>query len=457
VACVLAGWLVAAPAGAEINLVETDDWTVFVNGRMQAFLNYNQGDGLPRSPTDANGNAVSLLAGGDDSPVALEEGDDPSLVAGEVQDLRVRTGFVGNVLGFGFRNRLNDDTSVTGYTAVTTYIDSTARRKYAPVNPDWRESYLKIEGPWGSVVAGRTLVLFSRGATEITFLYGYKYGLGWVGNVSTLGGNGPGAGHVGFGVLGNGFGAGIAYATPVLAGAQLTLGVYDANNIPGSGTLERTRWPRGEGEFTYETELGNAGMFKLFANGAYQKIYERSGFRDQSVVGFGYGGRLELGPVHLGLAAHQGRGIGVNFALEPNDSGWHPTLPDRKFRTVDGYSAHLQVSPSQSFDFMVAAGITRVLRITEDKYDTRDDDGDETTPTNDDDGTAGPDSVGFVPLKHQIGLSGGVTYHISNNLHLALEYFRAAFKWHTPVPSLVGDDGEEQVFDVVNLGVTYDF
>jgi Gram-negative porin len=458
-------------ARADITLLENKDWTVFVNGRMQAFINYNTGGGRPISPNDANNNAVTLLGGGDNSPVALKEGENPARVAGEIRDLRIRTGFVGNVIGFGFKNRLTLDTEITGYTAVTTYIDSTARRKYAPVSPDWRESYLKVAGPWGSVVAGRTLVLFSRGATEITYLYGFKYGLGWVGNVSSLGDNGPGAGLVGFGVLGNGFGAGVAYATPDIYGLQVTVGLYDANNIPGSGTLERTRWPRAESEVTYERKVGDSVMFKLFANGAWQKIYERSGFRDQTISGVGYGGRLEVGPVHLGLAGHQGKGIGVNFALEPNDSGWHPTLPERTFRQVDGYSAHLQVSPSKKFDFMAAAGITRVLRLNEDKVDTRDTDNDDpngdgfkdanptvaATPVGDDDGVPGPDSVGFVPIKHQIGLSAGATYHISENLHLALEYFRAMFKWHTPVPSLAGADGEEQNFHLVNLGVTYDF
>jgi hypothetical protein len=458
-----------ASASADIILVETPEWSVFVNGRMQAFVNYNEADGLPKSPLDANNNAVSLLAGGDNSPVEVKAGQDPGQVAGELRDLRIRTGFVGNVIGFGFKHRLTLESEVSGYTAVTTYIDSTARRKYAPVAPDWRESYLKVSGPWGSVTAGRTLVLFSRGATEITYLYGYKYGLGWVGSVSSLGGNGPGSGLVGFGVLGNGFGAGIAYATPDLAGLQLTVGAYDANNIPGSGILERTRWPRAEGELTYERQLGNRSMFKLFINGAWQKIYETSGPRDQTIVGLGYGGRLELGPLRVGLAAHQGTGIGVNFALEPNDSGWHPT--SKTFRDVDGYSAHVQVAPSSRFDFMVAAGFTRVLRLDIDEVDTADTDGDDrngdgfadanptapATPAADDDGVAGPDSVGFVPIKYQIGLSGGATYHASEHLHLTLEYLRAMFQWHVPIPYTADMKGQEQNFHIVNLGVTYDF
>jgi hypothetical protein len=214
----LLGSLLAAPAQADVILLEKDGWTAYMNGRMQTFLNFNRGDGIPRLVLDANGNSVTIQGGGMADGIVeerrrLPDGSFDPADQGVIQDLRIRTGFVGNVLGFGIKKKLNADTTVTGYTAVTVYIDSTQRRKYMPVNPDWRESFMRIEAPWGSVTAGRTLVLFSRGATEITYLYGYKYGLGWPGSVSTLSESGPGAGHVGFGILGNGFGAGIAYAS----------------------------------------------------------------------------------------------------------------------------------------------------------------------------------------------------------------------------------------------------
>lgn len=459
----LLGALLARPAQAEVVLLDKDGWTAYMNGRMQAFLNYNQGDGLPPMIRDGNDNSVSLQGGGVGATDAATERQlrpdgtyDPN-DPGKVQELRIRTGFVGNVLGFGIRKKLSEDTTIGGYTAVTVYIDSPSRRKYAPVLPDWRESYLKIDAPWGSVTAGRTLVLFSRGATEITYLYGFKYGLGWPGSISNLGENGPTAGHVGFGVLGNGFGAGIAYATPKLAGAQLTVGAYDANNIPGSGTLERTRWPRAEGEATFDTTIGTLGMFKVFVNGAFQKIYEQQGWRDQDIVGVGYGGRLELGPVRLGLAGHVGKGIGVDFALQPHPSGWVNDSLEKHFRTVDGFYAHLQVAPSQRFDLMAGAGITRVHRLAEDLVDDMDDDTNPATPAANDDANPTQDSVGYIPLKHQMGISGGVTVHLDDNLHVALEYFRAMIKWHTPVPAAPGQDGPSQNFHVVNAGVTYDF
>jgi hypothetical protein len=460
----LLGSLLAAPAHADVVLLEKDGWTAYMNGRMQSFLNFNVGDGIPSYVLDANGASVNLEGGGlgyGDAAIGdrkrLANGAYDPADQGKVQDLRIRTGFVGNVLGFGVKKKLTEDTTVGGYTAVTVYIDSTSRRKYMPVNPDWRESFLKLEGPWGSVTAGRTLVLFSRGATEITYLYGYKYGLGWPGSVSSLSESGPGAGHVGFGILGNGFGAGFAYATPKLGGAQLTVGAYDANNIPGSGTLERTKWPRLEGEATFDSAIGTAGMFKVFVNGAYQKIYEKQGWRDQTIAGYGAGFRLELGPVHLGVAAHRGKGIGVDFALQPHASGWINNSPDKEFRLVEGGSVHLQVAPAKTFDVFAAAGITRINRLPKDLVDDTDDDTNPQTDPRNDDLLPLMDSVGYIPLKHQIGLSGGVTFHVSDNLHLALEYFRALIKWHTPAPAAPGMTGPGQNFHVVNAGVTYDF
>ncbi len=467
-------FFVARSARADVTLVDKDGWTVFINGRMQAFLNYNVGNGYPISVIDGTDRTVVLQSGGY-SGLALEKPpvtttNDP----GRIQELRIRTGFVGNVLGFGIKRQMNKDTEILGYTAVTTFIELTDRRKYLGITPDWRESYLKVSAPWGSVTAGRMLTLYSRGATEITYLYGFRYGLGWPGDISN---NGPTAGHVGFGVLGNGFGAGMAYATPSLGGFQLTVGAFDANILPGSTFWERARWPRAEAEATFESKIGTLGMFKLFGNGMWQKIYEKGGDRNSTMAGAGAGGRVEVGPVHLGVAGHYGQGVGVNFALDPSDSFFNPETPDRKFRTMDGLYAQLQVSPTKMFDIAAGAGISRVKLLNEDTVNWTDDDNDDpdangftdgdndpTTPetaatpaSNDDSDPTTQDPVGFVPIKSQLGFSGGVTVHLSENLHLALEYFRAIFTWYKPSPSASDAQEPSQAFHVVNAGVTYDF
>jgi hypothetical protein len=467
-AAIASSLLLPKVASAEITLFDKDGWTVYMNGRVQAFLNYNKGDGFPKPGVkDGNNNNVDFKGGGQGPGDAYHEhaeGADLSTDVGKIEELRIRTGFVGNVLGFGIRKKLNEQHEVLAYTAVTTYIDSTNRRKYLDVRPDWRESYLKLTGPWGSVTAGRTGTLFSRGITEITFLYGFKYGLGWPGGISSISGSGPGAGHVGFGVLANGFGGGITYATPDLAGAQVSVGIYDANALPGSGTWERVKWPRAETEITYERKLGGTGMFKLFGNGAWQKVYSNNTTANGTIIGAGYGGRVEVGPVHLGLGGHWGKGVGMDFALQPSDTIWdhrEAYANDLKLRTFTGYYGQLMVSATKTLDVAAGAGITQVAQTAEDKTDPKDDDSNPATPSCCD--AADPnkpapnsvDSVGFVTAKSQLGFSGSLTVHVTENVHLAFEYFRAMFTWYKPTPSAAGTTNPTQNFHVVNAGITY--
>lgn len=449
-------------------MIEKDGWTVFTNGRVQAFLNYNQGDGYPEPAViDGNNKNVTLRGGGippDDSfhefpDVAPGATRTPAQSVGKIQELRLRTGFVGNVLGFGIRKKINDNTEVQAYTAVTTYIDSTTRRKYEAVKPDWRESFLQITGPWGTVTAGRFLTLYSRGATEITYLYGFRYGLGWPGSVSNLGGSGTGAGHVGFGVLGNGFGGGIAYATPSLGGAQINVALFDANNLPGSGRWERLKWPRAETEITFDKKLGQGSQFKLFANGAWQKIYNKENTQDGTIIGAGYGGRIEVGPVHLGLAGHVGKGVGLDFALQPSVAIFdnRPEATTFTPRTFMGYYAQAMVSATKSLDISAGFGATTVSQNADDKVDLKDDDMDKATPAAADsaDKTTPVDSVGYVTIKQQTGISGGATIHVTENIHIAFEYFRAMFQWYRPTPTLAGTTNPKQNFHVINAGITY--
>jgi len=194
-------------------------------------------------------------------------------------------------------------------------------------------------------------------------------------------------------------------------------------------------------------KIGTLGMFKLFANGMWQKIYEREGDRSATMSGAGYGGRIEVGPVHLGLAGHYGTGIGLNFALDPSPSFFHPSLPDRKFRTMDGYYAQLQVSPLKVLDVAAGYGVSEVQLLKEDKIAYNE--AGEPQPA----GT----SVGYVPVHQQTGISASVTQHLSENLHLQFEYFRAMFTWYKPSPSVPDAQEPEQSFHIVNAGVTYDF
>jgi predicted porin len=498
-------WLVAAlpvvallfarSAAADVMLMEHEGWEVFMNGRIQTFVNHNEGQGQPANTglstaLDANGKQFLFLGGGLDK----EEGAVPEYKMGTsataddqglVREMRLRSGFTGNVLGFGVRRRLSDQTDILGYSAVTVGIDSEQRRKFNNVRPDWRESFVRVTSTWGSLTFGRTLTLYSRGATEITYLYGYRYGLGFPGTVSNF--SQSTAGSVGFGVMANGFGAGLAYASPVMGGLQISVGVYDANNIPQRTWLNRSRWPQVQSEVTFQRNLGSTGLLKLFANGAYQQLFDIQGRPlSAEVFGTGFGGRFEIGPVRFGVAGHWGKGIGVTYSLEPHTSlyfekeleaangdsmsacgmSMYSACPRVKMRTVDGLYAQAQIAVLKNLDVRAGYGFTRIHRLPEDRRDWRDDDSDPATDSANDDvmdsmtglgGPGTPDSAGYVTIRQQIGVGGGLTWHAADSLHFTVEYFRAMFDWYKPSPEPANARNPSQTMNSINAGLTYDF
>ena len=482
-AALVASLFFARPAAADISLVEKDGWEVFMNGRIQTFTNHNEGQGRPANGdnstiTDGNGREFTFQGGGlDSSEGAVPEYQNGTSATptdpGLIREMRIRSGFTGNVLGFGIKKKISEQTEILGYTAVTVGLDSEQRRKFNIVRPDWRESFVRVTSFWGSLTAGRQLTLFSRGATEITYLYGYRYGLGFPGSVSNY--SQSTAGSVGFGVMGAGFGAAFVYATPVMGGLQISIGAFDSNNVPQRPLLNRSRWPQAQGEITFLRNFGATGLIKLFANGAFQKLYDIEGRPlSTDVYGAGFGGRFELGPVRFGVAGHWGKGIGITYSLEPHTSlyfverttqgvggftdpnspcsmGVFSACPPVKVRTVDGAYAQLMIAAHKKLDLRAGAGVTRVHQLPEDQIQNwRLDPGGT--------GTVDPNtSVGYVTVRQQIGIGGGLTYHVEENFHITLEYFRAYFEWWKPSPAAPGMVNPSQTVNSINAGVTYDF
>lgn len=498
VAVLASSFFASVPASADVTLIEKDGWTVFTNGRIQTFFNYTQGDGYPSASiedrqaidpatgaplttTDADGNTVPQMntgiTDGNNNSVTLKGGgvhpsagllDQEPNQGGKVQELRIRTGFVGNVIGFGVKRQVTPTLSITGYYAMTTVINTSNRRKYLPVLVDARETHATIEGSFGSLRFGRQATLYNRGATELTYLYGFAYGLGWPGNISDVGdlnGN-PGSAHVGFGVLANGFGGGVVYGTPNLAGLKLDVGLFDSLSFPGT-LWERNRWPRPEAEMTFETPFNDQMGMKLFVNGMYQKLYARDSPKSDSLYGVGGGVRFDLNPFHIGFAGHYGKGIGLSYALDPNDIIIDDSPGENRtgdLRSFLGYYGQAMLSLGEMnllpLDIHAGYGVTDVILLDTDQTDLVDDDMNPATPAfNDDSIPQKVDSPGFVPLKTQTGISAGLTYHITDNLHAHTDVFLASFKWATitPAPTDGSPAQPEQNFIVTNLGLTYDW
>jgi hypothetical protein len=329
------------------------------------------------------------------------------------KSMRVRSGFIPNVLGVGLDRRINDDTTLKAYIALWATIDTEGLRKINPVLPDAREGYLKIDSKmWGTLTAGRQLELFSRGAVQNDFLYHDGYALGFPGVVDT---SGPTNGMIGFGILAAFFSAGMMYATPTLAGFQLSVGLYDPTNIPG--TYDATRYGRVESELTYDLAFGSSKIH-LFGDYGNQAMYKANSDVEATAYGVGYGGRLEVGPAHLGVAGYYGKGLGLEYAFEPNDV---TVAEDDSLRTFEGYSALGQVVAGP-FDINFGWGLSKALPLAED---------------------IAPGAN--VSLPTQQAISGGVVWHVSHELHLDVDAMHAWVHWSL---------GEHQIMDFINAGPT---
>lgn len=173
----LAGTTLSRSAHAEVTLVDKDGWHVTFDGRVNAFLSVGKGDDFPKAtPNPATPGMDHTVMGSNKAPGVPDVG----WKSAELQDakgkyfaMRVRSGMVGNVLGFGVSRKVTDTTSVKGYVAIWSTIETLNRDKWAPVIPEAREGYFNITGPWGSATVGRTFGWFGRMSTEIDMLYGH--------------------------------------------------------------------------------------------------------------------------------------------------------------------------------------------------------------------------------------------------------------------------------------------
>ena len=133
------------------------------------------GQGRPNNTFDSNGVLLHNTLGGGWS-AAVDQGPDVNGQPdqGTINSMRIRSGFIGNQLGLGVRGQATPWTTVTGYIQIWAWIETTARKKVDLNTADVRQGYAKIEGRWGSLAAGRTRTLFSRGATDIDTLYAHR-------------------------------------------------------------------------------------------------------------------------------------------------------------------------------------------------------------------------------------------------------------------------------------------
>ncbi len=460
-------------ASAEKILSNLDGWQVFTDGRAGGFGSYAHGNGIP-GPTvvfinDASGmpqpNEIHSVLGGGFGSVGTQELATNGMMVydqGTIDIVRIRSGFVSNTFGFGVRGPLTQYTTASAYIQLWAFVENFDRRKGQDTPPDVRQGWAKLEGPWGSVSIGRLRALFSRGATDIDTLYAHRWGLGFPGNIDN---NGPTRGQIGFGLLGSGFSGGAVYASPVLAGLQLSAGLFDAVQLQGAGSWTRTRFPRVEAELTFEQKFREGwGKVVVFGSGVHQKVY-KSGYCnptamsmfvpetnsylpcDVTVLGAVGGGRLELGPFHLGASGFYGKGTGINYALEVSDAALDKI---GNLRKTTGVYVQAQVA-IRKVDLFAGWGITQIYLTDYDKNVFHSDPRDPRSRDLDPMVRAMADQVhAWSVLKYQMGINAGVVYHVVPNVHVDLDFFRAEAGWW----AVNGFDGQTQVVWVGNGGMT---
>src|SRR5439155_4346289 len=139
---------------------------------------------------------------------------------------------------------------------------------------------------------------------------------------------------------------------------------------------------------TFDRTFANGrGRIVLFANGAYQRVYKDGLCTpvmdmetmklipcDQTILGAGYGGRLEVGPLHIGVAGHYGKGLGLYYALEASDAAQDKQGTLRK---ISGTYVQAQVVV-RNFDVFAGWGIAQVYLTN---YDRKHTDFDRRDPT----------------------------------------------------------------------------
>jgi hypothetical protein len=470
------GLLTSGRAAAEVTIVKGQTWEVYVAGRAGAFLSYNWGEGPPVPPANQPDSMIQAPVGaGVDTfqpphGVIYEYdamGMPITTKQGKIQKMRVRSGTHSNILTLGMHKQLSPTIKLTAQMSIwgTIESDDTKGVTSLPANgirdngvsADFREGFLQLDAPWGSVTAGRFMGIVGRGATEIDTLYGHGYGVGFpivsrgfnlpaTGDVNFPG---PTAGMGGFGLLAGYQAAGVMYATPSLSGLKVSVGVFDASNY-GLAAWNTTRIPRPEAEVAYDLHAGNINLH-VFGSGGVQKLYNGNSPLNATIWAANYGGRFEIGPLHIGAGGFMGKGAGVVYAFDDNPAmtststttnvfnpatNMNVAIKDYQVRMTRGYFGMAQVALGP-VDIGGGVGQTQILLLDEDKAVL-------TTKTLPD----GSMVQAISPLKTLTGFFGAVVYHINESLHLDVDFMNGSFKWYNT---------EHQKMNVVSGGATLTF
>ena len=422
IAGIVVGLLLPAQASAAIDLIEKDGWRLSTDGRINNFLSVARGNWIPVGEPP--------YTGLDDEPTADNK----------IASSRIRSGFIEGVMALELNKKLAETTSLKIRFALWA-LTASQRSALDTPSTEAREAYFKLEGDWGGLLVGRSLALFARGGILLDYEVEHGLGLGYPCAIKEV--HGGACGHAGFGLLFPGFHSGLVYNTPNVAGAQLSVGLYDPIQFAESN-YRRTPYPRPEAELTFASPNRTV---TAFVGGLWQRISATlmgataKADYDFNAYGINYGIGVNIGPLKLGASGFAGNGLGLAVPLEDNPAIILSGRPG--LRSEDGYwgSAALVFGGTK-----VAGGVG----ITRSKHDSADPDVNVALMN----GT----ELNVPFIAQQLGFSAGIYQTVFTSITFALEYFGAQYTWFDRVETAA--DGSvflarpRQAVNFVNLGAT---
>jgi predicted porin len=280
----VAGAVLSAASVANAGIViPAGDWTIDINGNVNAFANFTSTDKVKGASTIAGG-----LAGNDD-------------LDGEDRALGINTGLLPAWLGFTGTTRQNDvDVSFTISFQPNVSDNGSAGDAKTPLN---RQAFVTFgDKSWGTFKLGKDLGVFAGNAilNDMTLL-----GVGSPSGGSPTSGAATSLGGIGTGYIYPAWKGQVSYTTPNFNGFTATVGITNPNNN-NSTTLYQDRFGL-EAQVQYAFDSG-----KVWASGASYKAktanaveFDREAMDIGAAINFG----------NIGLVAYYYNGDGAGTTV----------------------------------------------------------------------------------------------------------------------------------------------
>jgi hypothetical protein len=449
----MATLLRAGVASADIALNDpdkTDGWAVKTSGQVNAYASYIFGETINRSglgnvinpavdPTSRY-RLVGPQVGIQGNPTPTSERGSP-VNDKDLATFRLRGGFASTILNFMVSKQLLQDLKLDIKLGLWAGIDNFqvggVRQKNDAAPVDWREQFVDLSGSWGTFWGGRKLGLYNRGGMRMNWFLMHQHGIGHPCNVDSSGT--AQCGHTGVGSMFPNRNAQLGYATPELAGLQLSVAIFDGAMI--NDQWNRTPLPRFEAEATFKKPLGGPKDYpneiNAWANGLSQTVGRVQEVAPQpsldplllghpgipadktvNVWGVGGGAWGRFGGFGLGATGWYGAGLGTatpfgNTAVD--DIG--------ELRKHFGYLAIANFR-FESFEIAASYGSTNAQQTDWDKY-----------PGN-------QDKISVI--KQVRGIGGKIAYHVAQPVIVSIDGMNLHHTWWR---------GETQTVNVISGGL----